>query len=289
MSVAMTETLALPEIENRVCPSCRAAFSTIWRYKVGCDNCVDDRRRLSAEELREHRILEYRTRLLEIGIEGRLTTMTLNSFRPQYQQAAYDAACRFVGNYPKQNLALLGKRGSGKTHLGVGILLALIWQGMYGRYVHLPTIFAKLRMSTERQDAEEKILEPLFGAPIVVFDDVGREKPSDHMSMWLDVLINDRWVQELPTVICANLIQPELEKWLGEAASSRFTAEATVVQLRPDDMRLRKLPPVVPQAPGDPTRPCMTCAGAGWLTNPGVPVGHKERAMQCPGCAGRGF
>lgn len=282
--------LDLETPEARTCRDCGHEFVTKWRLQRICNACVDQRRRLTAEDLREERVMRHKAQLAAMGLSGRLAAeMPLERFRPEVQPEGWDAAQTFIERFPNGNLALLGRPGSGKTHLAVGIMLALREQCVAGQYVHVPSLFSALKRAPDRSEAEMHLLNPLFDARLLVLDDVGREKSTEHMAEWLDVLINGRWVDRLPTVIAANLSQAALTEWLGGAGASRFISEADVVEMRPVDARIQKLPPRPVRQQNDPSQPCLRCSGVGWLLDTRMPVGSKERAIQCSACAGRGW
>ena len=143
--------LDLETPEARVCRDCGREFVTKWRLQRICNSCVDQRRRLTAEDLREERVTRYKGQLRAMGLDGRLAEeMLLERFRPEAQPEGWDAAQTFIEQFPDGNLALLGKPGSGKTHLAVGILLSLREQRIVGQYVHVPSLFSALKRAPDR-------------------------------------------------------------------------------------------------------------------------------------------
>ncbi len=282
--------LQLPESEERECIDCGRKFRTEWRLKCRCDSCIHQRFGLTAEQLRYQRAEESRRQAESMGLTGRLARMTLSTFDAATQPDAMDLLSDFLSAWPKSpSLAFLGSPGPGKTHLACGLLLALAQRGVTGRYVDWPTVSARLKTADDRPAAERELLAPLGGVPLLVLDDCGREKPTEHMGQWLDVIINERWVGERPTVIIANLSGEELEAWMGPAAASRFFSTASILPFNPGDGRYRYRRQVDAPIVSDPTQPCHTCAGAGWVLNPKVAVGRPERLMRCPTCCGQGY
>jgi DNA replication protein DnaC len=288
-------SLRLAEPETRRC-SCGREFTTVWRWQRGCPECVEGQHRLTAEQLRDERIARRGDLLRLAGLEGRLSEMRLDAFQSRYQPEAHAAAVQHVRNWPNSsNLMFLGQPGTGKTHLAAGIVLALLEQGTCGRYVHLPGLYSALKRAADRREAEAALLDPLFEAPLVVLDDAGREKATEHMAEWLDVLIDSRWNHRQPTIVAANLDENGLAMAIGTASYSRLKGAGRVVVMRGGnpaevDMRGRKLAaPALPKPIGNPTVACPACMGAGWVVDERVALGRSERTVICQACNGQGW
>ena len=212
--------------------------------------------------------------------------MSLEAFAPDAQPEAYNAVVELTCAFPAcGSLALLGKSGTGKTHLAVGALLVLADAGIYGRYAHLPALVLSLNTSYDRSEAERQKLEPLLSVPLLVLDDVGREKLTDHMASWLDRIADARWVHRLPTILAANLSRPEVLTWLGRAAASRMGESCQWVTMAAVDRRLMPARAIGSRPPST-VEPCGTCDDAGWLINERWALG-TNRLMRCPTCQGR--
>jgi len=279
-----------PEI--RQCKDCGNDFETIWRPQRLCQSCVDRYRLKDAESLRLQRASEHTKELERMGITDRLGGMVLERFSRDSQPNAYDTISELATSWPFPkpiNIALLGDRGTGKTHLGCGLLLALAETGWYGRYVYWPGLIAAVKSADDQRDAERRLLEPLKTSAVIVLDDVGRDKMTEHLEGWRDVIMDARWVAGLPTVITANLNALELHDWLGPASASRFFSDASVVMMQPGDQRRQPVARQFKPLPNDPTKPCTSCAAAGWVTDPRHPVGSRDRMRRCPRCNGRGW
>jgi DNA replication protein DnaC len=280
------------ESETRTCSDCGKEFETEWRPQRVCKSCVDRHRLQDAESLRLQRAGEYTKELERMGITARLGGMTLERFSRESQPDAYAAISDLATSWPIPkhiNIALLGDRGTGKTHLGCGLLLALAETGWYGKYVYWPGLIAAVKSADDQRDAERRLLEPLKTAPAIVLDDVGRDKMTEHLEGWRDVIFDARWVTGLSTVITANLAALELHDWLGAASASRFFADATVVKMQPGDQRRQPVARQLKPLSNDPTTPCPSCGAAGWVTDQRHPVGSRDRLRRCPRCNGRGW
>ena len=289
------KTLALDERTERICTSCGQPFAGAFLAELQtiCFTCVESTVRLTEAEARQSRQEERRRRMLAIGLEGKLLGMTFATFSPSEQPAAYDSARSFLQDWPvDQGLALLGERGTGKTHLAAAILHTLSDAGEEGRYVHIPSLASDLAMAKDWQATASELFVPLYKAPLVVLDDAGRERtrPDSAWAQMLDTLIDRRSIGGYPTIICANLKKSELARWLGDAGASRFLSVATVIEMTPGDRRF-SLPPTnpIPASMRDALVACAPCQGAGWVLDGQHRAGHVDRLRKCPSCDGRGY
>lgn len=285
--------------EDYPCRQCGRTFVRSFIVQTICPDCVNEHVRLSAESVRDSLLEERNRRFKRMGLDGLLATMTLDSYVGNEQPEAFTAAVDFAHSWPDAGgLVLLGRTGSGKTHLAVGVLLNLVERGIEGRYVHLPELTAHLRRSTEWAAETHRLIGPLAQTPCLVLDDVGREKSSDAIAEQIDALMNRRWVVGAPTILTANLTEREIlgdgeskPGWLSPAAASRIGAVARFIRLKDGDRRIRGVHgrAVPPARNADPTVACPTCQGAGWVCDATVAVGRADRIRECPSCGGRRF
>jgi hypothetical protein len=91
----------------------------------------------------------------------------------------------------------------------------------------------------------ERILERAESAPLLVLDDLGRERikgayVDDFAASQLDRLVNHRYREELPTLWTTNLTELQLTEIYGAALVSRLTEDAPLIWLdKLPSMRIR--------------------------------------------------
>lgn len=155
------------------------------------------------------------------------------------------------------NLVLIGPWGTGKTRLAASIMAARIEQyleqypdeviseGPEGiatrppfasRFVSLIQLLDAIRRSYEYAD-EPDPLPQLRRAPLLILDDMGREKATDWVLERLYALIDDRYGRKLPTVVTTNYSLDELARRDYGAMVSRLTEDGIVVQIKAADQR----------------------------------------------------
>jgi DNA replication protein DnaC len=119
-------------------------------------------------------------------------------------------AQKFVENYPLETngngLLLTGSLGVGKTHLGVGILQALIAKGARGLFVDYRDLLKQVQHSYNRsnENTELGVLEPVFRAEVLLLDELGAVKPSDWVWDTVAHILNTRYNERLTTLITTN-------------------------------------------------------------------------------------
>lgn len=178
------------------------------------------------------------------GIPQRYVDHQLATFRAVAGTEKALAAARACVDEPR-GMVLIGKPGSGKTHLAVGILRAIAEAGserdtslsfFRSRFVVVPDLLDTLRERINDSTVRDP-LPTLATAPLLVLDDLGREKPSEWVTDRLYVLVNRRYNNLLPTIVTTNYQLSELADRGYDAMMSRLRDGASVVTLTAGDYR----------------------------------------------------
>ena len=156
------------------------------------------------------RKLEEAERLSEESNLGeRFKGRTFASFDAKRDREAFDACSKYA-NDPRlmerkcNGLVLYGGYGSGKTPLAAAVSNALISEGkpvLFGTFItHLENIKQEFDNTTQKT-----YLSKMKVTPILVIDDLGKEKKSEWTRQVLFDVINYRYEHLLPTIITTNL------------------------------------------------------------------------------------
>jgi DNA replication protein DnaC len=111
-------------------------------------------------------------------------------------------------------------------------------------YINIPEFLERIKKSFEGEDPDLEgllaELTDLYRAPkLILFDDIGAEKPSDWVRERLYSLINFRVSNNLANLYTSNLASSELISRVGARIVSRIEGHSKPVELRgPDKRRL---------------------------------------------------
>lgn len=204
-----------PLFRPRTCPACMAAAEQVERDKAAADRLAQ------VQELR-------RRWRLRCGIPAALQTRTFANFKRRLQAQAYDRVKAWATGWPFANprgypsmllFSQEGVYGVGKTHLLVAAVNSVVdrWDGDPDtavcpvRFETGPSLKERIVATYNVPDSQrewhetaEDIYRVLIGVPLLVLDDVGKEKPSDHTRQVYYHLINERLNRELPVLVSSN-------------------------------------------------------------------------------------
>jgi DNA replication protein DnaC len=180
-----------------------------------------------------------------IGISSEATQSLRNAFR----------AAKNYAESPEGWLVLLGRTGSGKTHLAAAIGHHLEGQGITVEFCVVPDLLELLR-SSFREDAPggqfDQVFEAARAAPCLILDDLGVHSATPWAQEKLFQILNYRYNAKLPTVITVGCALDELpEGWVSRMYDTKvsmiFEIEAPDYRGRP---RRQAPPPQPPRRTG---------------------------------------
>lgn len=165
----------------------------------------------------------------------------------QHGQPVHDRLVEWSRLRPTPNLLLLGPVGTGKS----GTSLAACKEGQMEHGEGVLFLPVTELLDQLRPGGPDGALERLTRAPRLIVDDLGSEKPTDWTAERLGVLINRRWLEELPTIATSNLPATRksapigyegatLDEVLGERSFSRLVGGAVVLELSGADRRRQR-------------------------------------------------
>ncbi len=197
--------------------------------RTGCPTCREEER---AEEDRlrklEQFVYAHRPRAkIPRRFEGK--TFANYSAKNDGQSKALEVCAGYAddfGDHLKAGrcMLMLGKVGTGKTHLAVAIANFLIHErGISAIYRTVGGIIDEIRSTYDGgKGGEAEIMKILVGSDLLVLDEVGATKATDFELATLFRIINGRYEQCLPAIIVSNLGPKELPPALGERCVDRL-------------------------------------------------------------------
>jgi len=118
-------------------------------------------------------------------------------------------AGRFVEDYPveKTGLLFVGTAGTGKTHLSVGIIKALVREkGIHCIFCDYRELLRQIQYSYNPsvQATEMDILRPVLNVEVLVLDDIGAVRSTEWVFDTVNYILNSRYNDEKATIITTN-------------------------------------------------------------------------------------
>jgi len=175
------------------------------------------------------------------------------AFNQSLREARFLAE-RFAQEFPAHadfGLLFTGPCGTGKTHLAVAILRALVEKGAECLYYDFRELLKAIQASYNpvSQTTEMQVLTPVLEAEVLLLDDLGASKPSAWVLDTVGHIINSRYNDKRVTLITTNypdapaaagaLREDTLAERIGERMRSRLYEMCRVVPLAADDFRRR--------------------------------------------------
>jgi len=175
------------------------------------------------------------------NLGARFMNRTFGNFEVRRDKNAYTKCLAYSNRENlfednRNSLLIFGGYGTGKTHLAAAIANALIDRSipvLFGTYSdHLEHI----REEFDR-NAERRYLSMMKNTPMLVLDDVGKEKQTDWSNQIMFDVVNFRYEHKLPFILTTNMSEEGLGNYLGGAIYSRMCEMCTAVTTGGKDYR----------------------------------------------------
>lgn len=212
----------------------RRWFNDLWSECPACAKAERDRSKAEARETQRAEFIANAVR--ESGLIGRFRQSTLSAFTAttREQRKAVRMCQEFAAAATPNSwstLALIGQPGTGKTHLGAGMVLDVISREKWAQYTTFRDLIRTLR-STWRRDSdktEEEVINSFAGGALLVIDEIGVGFGTEAEAAQLFDVIDRRYQWGNPVVLISNLAIPEMRLALGDRLYDRIRESGQVV------------------------------------------------------------
>ncbi len=200
-----------------------------------CPTCLQDHERevqaLLVQEERDRAAAAILARLEAIGVPLRFHGATLDGFEASTpaQAKVKDWALAYLASLTAdqksgKSAILLGRPGTGKTHLACALAVAAADRGMSARYATVLRAIRRVKDSwrPEAPETEREVIADYADCGLLVLDEVGIQTGSQFESNILFDLLNRRYECCRPTILVSNLVLSEIPKFLGERILDRL-------------------------------------------------------------------
>lgn len=200
-----------------------------------CEKIATAKRELEEQQnaAREQRIALAR-KMGSALIPKRFVEKTFAGYQAQTegQQRALRICTKYAEKFTEISetgrcLLLLGKPGTGKTHLGVAIANEVMrTTTATAVYRTVGAVLQSIRATYDKysEQTEAEILRGLISPSLLVLDEIGvsKEEPSDFELTTLFAIINGRYEEMRPTVVISNLDAEKLPRAIGDRCMDRL-------------------------------------------------------------------
>lgn len=197
-----------------------------------CPLCVKERdSKRKTEEKERDRLAMIEAYVSNAGVPKRFILDSFDSYITTYQEQ--ETAKRIIKEYASdidshlktgKSMLLLGKSGTGKTHLSISVIRELAIRNMTSKYITAMQYIRMIRESWKSKTRIESDIIKNFGEyQLVVLDEVGVQCGTDNEANIISELIDERYKNVKPTIVITNETLETLKTFLNERTLDRLT------------------------------------------------------------------
>ena len=164
------------------------------------------------------------------AIPERFKDRTLDSYvaKTSGQKKALAFAKEYAENFDQvmrtgRSAVFVGKVGTGKTHLAVGIALSIMQQQKSPVFVTVQRLIRRVKDSWRTKEETETEVINAFALPdLLILDEVGVQFGSEFEKQVLFDVLNERYEKLKPSILLSNIPSEQLSDYLGERVTVRL-------------------------------------------------------------------
>ena len=198
------------------CEVCRDLGYTFVQNEVGYDVAVP------CSCLAKKQSLE---KLDKCGLSNIFRKKTFHTYtaKKPFQIKAKHQALKFCDEFltNKSSILLCGKPGTGKTHLGIAVMLNLINKNIGCKYVEYNNMIMSLKQSVMDEENFMREMEHYLNPSVLFIDDFLKGKITSADLNYIYRIINSRYLKNKPLIISTEKSIESIISW-DEAVGSRL-------------------------------------------------------------------
>ena len=226
--------------EERKCLKHGAYTSTnfLGEHWTECPKCMIERRDAEAKEQierdkkaeveREQR--RFMAKINGAAIPERFKDRTLDSYvaKTSGQKKALAFAKEYAENFDQviktgRSAIFIGRPGTGKTHLAIGIALSIMQQQRSALFVTVQRLIRRIKDSWQtKAETEGEVIDAFASPDLLILDEVGVQFGSEFEKQLLFDVLNERYEKLKPSILLSNIPSEQLSDYLGERVTDRL-------------------------------------------------------------------
>ena len=226
--------------EERICPEHGAYTATnfLGEHWTACPKCLEIIQEKQEEEslqkqkeaALERERLKWKAKINGAAIPERFKDRTLDSYiaKTTGQKKALAFSKEYAENFDQvmkagRSAIFVGKPGTGKTHLAIGIALEIIKQQRSPVFVTVQRLIRRVKDSWHTKNETESEVVDAFASPdLLILDEVGVQFGSEFEKQMLFDVLNERYEKLKPSILLSNIPREQLSDYLGEHVTDRL-------------------------------------------------------------------
>lgn len=208
----------------------RNLFGSIWSRCPSCETIRREQEEAEKEERdRLEKLRRWESKIGHAGIPERFRNRTLDSYVADSAQKkrALDFALEYALNFDGasgKSALFVGKPGTGKTHLAVGIGLSAMRDGYSVLFYTVMRAIRRVKDTWGRNsdESESQAIASLVEPDLLILDEVGIQFGSETEKLILFDILNERYEKRRSCILLSNLSSDEVSAFLGERVIDRL-------------------------------------------------------------------
>ena len=210
----------------------------IGDYWTDCPSCMAIKKKEVEKQeeekfkalAKERELRRWMVKVNSAAIPERFKNRTLDSYiaKTSGQKDALAFAKDYAKNFDEvlqtgRSCIFVGKPGTGKTHLAIGIALSIMQQQQSALFVTVQRLIRRVKDSWHtKEETESEVIDAYASPDLLILDEVGVQFGSEFEKQVLFDVLNERYEKLKPSILLSNIPSEQLSDYLGERVTDRL-------------------------------------------------------------------